>query len=80
MFFSATDSTKTIAKEISIGTGIEEVIDIDLTLPKDRKGGIFISKDDLFLISLPVYVGVIPFMIGVALLVFYLVFYGKKKE
>jgi len=24
--------------------------------------------------------GIIPFLIGVALLVFYLIFYGKKKE
>ncbi|MFC1956193.1 hypothetical protein ACFLWZ_06750 [Chloroflexota bacterium] len=62
MFFSATGSTKAIAKEISIGTGIEKVIDIDLTLPKDGKEGIFISKDDLFLISLPVYSGMIPYM------------------
>jgi flavodoxin len=62
MFFSATGTTKTIAREISAGTGIEEVIEIDLTLPNDREEGIFVSKDDLLLISMPVYVGMIPFM------------------
>jgi len=62
MYFSATGSTQTIAREISKGTGLEEVTEIDLTLPQDRKEGMFVSKEDLFLISMPVYVGMIPFM------------------
>ncbi|MEA1959765.1 MAG: EFR1 family ferrodoxin [Bacillota bacterium] len=65
MYFSPTDTTKTIVsgianKLLQAGGGEKTIHTIDFTLPAGRKEPVFFTKDDLVVIGVPVYAGRVP--------------------
>jgi len=65
MYFSPTDTTKTIvsgiAEEIAeLSNGSKPLNTIDFTLPRVREQSASFSKDDLVIIGVPVYAGRVP--------------------
>lgn len=64
MYFSATGTTKkvvaSLAGIIAEETNSQAIITIDFTLPAVRKEPVFLTKDDLLIIGVPVYAGRVP--------------------
>ena len=59
MYFSPTNTTEKIIKNIAEGIS-SEYIDYNITLIKNRKEKIILEKDDLLILGIPVYGGRIP--------------------
>lgn len=59
LYFSATDTTAKIIKEIAYGIG-EPVKEYDITLPVDRQKELSFHSDDIVIIGVPVYAGRVP--------------------
>ena len=59
LYFSPTDGTKKIVKEIAngIGYGYKE---FDITLPQNRIENLFFAENDLIIIGVPTYAGRFP--------------------
>ncbi len=58
IYFSPTANTKKILSKIAEGTGIENIQEIDFTLPQNRDGSnLNIDKDALVIFGAPVYMG-----------------------
>ncbi len=68
VYFSPTDSTKNIIKEISKGLDIDNKVEYDLTKPQIRDNfKLKLNKDDLLLIGVPVYEEQLPELLKPAL-------------
>jgi ferredoxin len=59
LYFSATDTTAKIVKEIACGIG-ESITEYDITLPAGRQKELHFDSDDLIIIGVPVYAGRVP--------------------
>ena len=59
LYFSATDTTAKIVKEIACGIG-ESITEYDITLPAGRQKELNFDSDDLIIIGVPVYAGRVP--------------------
>jgi ferredoxin/flavodoxin len=59
LYFSATDTTAKIVKEIAHGMG-ETVKEYDITLPADRQKELSFHRNDVVIIGVPVYAGRVP--------------------
>ena len=61
VYFSPTKTTRTIVRKIAEGTEIEDIVELDITLPKNRlKKNNEINDDSLIIFGMPVYGGRIP--------------------
>lgn len=61
VYFSPTNTTKKVLKKIAEGTGIDNLEEIDITLPQNRKEKInIIDEKSLVIFGMPVYGGRIP--------------------
>lgn len=59
LYFSATDTTAKIVKEIAYGIG-EPVKEYNITLPGDRQKELSFHNDEVVIIGVPVYAGRVP--------------------
>ncbi len=59
LYFSPTDGTKKIVKEIANGIGYEYK-EFDITLPQNRTENLFFDENDLVIIGVPTYAGRFP--------------------
>lgn len=63
VYFSPTKTTKTVCKEIVKGIEPENIKEIDITTPRNRKEFLQADADDLVVIGVPVYMGRVPALI-----------------
>ena len=59
LYFSPTDGTKKVVKEIANGIGYEYK-EFDITLPQNRTENLFFDENDLVIIGVPTYAGRFP--------------------
>ncbi|WP_313129341.1 EFR1 family ferrodoxin [Anaerocolumna sp.] len=59
LYFSATDTTAKIVKEIAYGIGAPAK-EYDITLPADRQKELSFHREDVVIIGVPVYAGRVP--------------------
>ena len=59
LYFSPTDGTKKIVKEIANGIGYEYK-EFNITLPQNRSENLFFDENDLVIIGVPTYAGRFP--------------------
>ncbi len=64
VFFSPTGTTKTVARAIVQGICPDATETIDITSPAARKQPLRISKNELLVIAVPVYMGRVPELLG----------------
>lgn len=60
VYFSPTGTTRKILRAISNGIGVENLIDVNLTMPHNRQGMILHPNTNLLLLGVPVYEEHIP--------------------
>jgi ferredoxin len=60
IYFSPTGTTRTVLENIAIGTAVNDVEHIDLTLPKSARQTIPPFSDELVIVGAPVYGGRLP--------------------
>lgn len=59
IYFSPTDGTKKILKEIARGINLEYK-EFDITLPQNRVDNLFFDENDIILVGMPTYAGRFP--------------------
>jgi ferredoxin/protein involved in ribonucleotide reduction len=64
IYFSATNTTKTIVEEISKQIKIETKIEIDITKQQNRLKPIKCNNDEILIIGIPVYMGRVPAIVS----------------
>ncbi len=59
-YFSPTGTTEKVVQAIAEGIGVDDPELVDITKPSQREQPLEISKDELFVIGVPVYMGRVP--------------------
>jgi ferredoxin len=63
-YFSPTGTTRSIVKAVARGINQNTAEEIDVTKPNLRKKQLQTSKNDLFVVAVPVYLGRVPALLG----------------
>ena len=63
LYFSATDRTATVVKEIGKNFG-SEFKEYNITMPSDREKGLVFGSEDLLIVGVPVFGGRVPAFLG----------------
>lgn len=64
VFFSPTGTTKAVVQSIASGFASKDVELVDITSPEARKQPMVVSKDELIIIGVPVYMGRVPALLS----------------